>query len=252
MAEQQPGQMVTPNVRLLELLGQGGMGCVWTAEHLALECRVAVKFLFADIARRDESMLTRFEREAKAAARITSPHVVRTFDYGLLNNETPFIVMELLEGESLNDRIERVGRVSARDMGQIVTQTAKALRQAHNLGIIHRDIKPDNLFLVDPGLGYSEGEPMVEDLFVKVLDFGIAKETHVGYPLGRVHRAKAAWGCDWASVWGHALHRRAAFLLWQKAREPPESYSRGGLTLRGGVVHTEAARRTSRNDGDRG
>ncbi len=169
--------MVTPTVRLVRLLGEGGMGSVWVADHLALKTEVAVKFLLADLVRRSPAMLARFEREASAAARIKSPHVVATFDSGVMEDGTPFIVMELIEGETLTERVGRAGPLSVGETGLLLAQVAKALRKAHKLGIVHRDIKPDNLFLVDSGKLESDGEPVAEELFVKVLDFGIAKQT---------------------------------------------------------------------------
>ncbi len=146
-----PGIMVTPTVRLVRLLGQGGMGSVWVADHLTLKTEVAVRFLLADLVRSNPGMLARFEREASAAARIKSPHVVATFDYGVVEDGTPYIVMELLDGESLSERVARAGPLSVGETGQVLAQVAKALRKAHQLGIVHRDIKPDNLFLVDSG-----------------------------------------------------------------------------------------------------
>jgi serine/threonine protein kinase len=188
--ELEAGVMVTSTVRLVRLLGQGGMGSVWVADHLTLKTEVAVKFLLADLVRSNPAMLARFEREASAAAQIKSPHVVATFDYGVVEDGTPYIVMELLDGESLSERVARTGPLSASETGQVLTQVAKALRKAHQLGIVHRDIKPDNLFLVDSGALGPDGQPIAEDLFVKVLDFGIAKQaeatdiTHTGAMFG--------------------------------------------------------------------
>ena len=109
-------------------------------------------------------MVARFKREAAAAAKIRSPHVVQVFDHGTMSDGTPFIVMELLEGESLGDRLS-LRSMSVDEVVEVVRQTAKALTDAHDRGIVHRDIKPDNIFLSE-----SAGE-----LHVKVLDFGIAK-----------------------------------------------------------------------------
>jgi serine/threonine protein kinase len=140
------------------------MGSVWVADHLGLQARVAVKFVDESLGS-DQGILARFAREAAAAAKMRSPHVVQILDYGSIDGRIPYIVMELLEGESLGDRVARVGRISVNEAVSIVQQACKALGKAHTLGIIHRDIKPDNLFLSD-----ADG-----DLFVKVLDFGIAK-----------------------------------------------------------------------------
>jgi eukaryotic-like serine/threonine-protein kinase len=161
------GTLVTNNVRLLRLLGRGGMGSVWVAEHLGLETEVAVKFITPELAAADASLAVRFKREASAAARIASPHVVRMFDFGLMQDGTPYLVMELLKGGSLREWLDLEQTLTLRRTGRIVAQTAKALTAAHSLGIIHRDIKPDNLFLVEAN----------DEVFIKVLDFGIAKQT---------------------------------------------------------------------------
>ena len=164
--ELRAGSHVTPNVRLVSLLGTGGMGSVWVADHLGLVTQVAVKFVSKELLESDTTIVARFNREAALSAQIRSPHVVQIHDHGFTDDGTPFIVMELLDGETLTERIDRKGTLTLSDCGQLITQTSKALARAHRLGIVHRDIKPDNLFLVE-----SEFE-----LFFKVLDFGIAKQ----------------------------------------------------------------------------
>lgn len=161
-----PGTMVTANVRLLHRLGEGGMGSVWVAEHLGLDTEVAVKFIAAEYAKEPDA-IARFRNEAAAAAKIRSPHVVQVFDHGVMADATPFIVMELLDGESLGQRLAKVGRLDPEEAAAVITQICKAFTEAHQRGIVHRDIKPDNVFL-----SRSAGE-----LLVKVLDFGIAKQT---------------------------------------------------------------------------
>ena len=160
-----PGTMVTPNVRLRRPLREGGMGHVWLAEHLTLKLDVAVKFISRKLATDDPRVIARFEQEARTAAHIKSDHVVQTHDCGIMPDGTPYLVMELLEGESLQDHIDRVGRLSLRDLGRVVLQIAKALGRAHKIGIVHRDIKPANIFLCTTD----------EGLHVKVLDFGVAR-----------------------------------------------------------------------------
>ena len=160
----EPGMLVTSNVRLVRPLGSGGMGSVWLARHLTLDTEVAVKFIAEQ--EREERLLERFRREASLAARLKSPHVVQMFDHGLAGDgDAPYIVMELLRGESLAQRLARTQRLTPREVVLLVSQVAKVLREAHALGIVHRDLKPTNLFLLDSGY----------ELFVKVLDFGIAK-----------------------------------------------------------------------------
>ncbi|WP_437312709.1 serine/threonine-protein kinase [Sorangium sp. So ce385] len=167
-----PGQQVTSTLRLARELGKGAMGSVWVADHLALGTQVAVKFMSPAYA--DQSgFVERFRREAMAAAQIKSPHVAQVFDHGVTPDGVPYIVMELLEGEDLKSRMQRLGALPPVEVAAIVAQTAKALGRAHQLGIVHRDVKPDNIFLLD-----VEGE-----LFVKVVDFGVAKRVQ-GAPQG--------------------------------------------------------------------
>jgi serine/threonine-protein kinase len=141
------------------------MGAVWVAEHLMLKTEVVVKFM-ADALASDPVSLARFSREAAAAASVKSPHVVQMLDHGFTADGTPFIVMELLEGEDLKMRMVREHVVPMHDLHVIVNQACKALARAHAAGIVHRDIKPENIFLCHT----DDGEP-----FVKLLDFGIAK-----------------------------------------------------------------------------
>ncbi|MBI4956227.1 MAG: protein kinase [Myxococcales bacterium] len=169
MSTLQAGRMVTTNVQLVRELGRGAMGSVWLADHLTLRTKVAVKFIAEQLATNDADVLARFTAEATAAAQIKSPHVVQTFDAGIMDDGTPYIVMELLEGETLGARLDRVGRLAIRQVAQILAQVARALDKAHRVGIVHRDIKPDNIFLM----------PSDDDLHVKILDFGIAKGLHL-------------------------------------------------------------------------
>jgi serine/threonine-protein kinase len=164
-----PGTMVRDNLRLVRPLGEGAMGEVWVADHLTLETQVAVKFIHADLATADATSLARFEREATATAQIKSQHVVHTYDRGVMDDGTPYIVMELLEGESLAERLASRGALDVRHACEIVMQVARGLEKAHERGIIHRDIKPENIFLVEG----SDG------LCAKIVDFGIAKRTTV-------------------------------------------------------------------------
>ncbi|MDI3282530.1 serine/threonine-protein kinase [Polyangium sp. 15x6] len=159
-----PGYSVSKHVKLVRLLGRGGMGSVWVADHLGLKTQVAVKFV-SDVHAGDPATRMRFQREATSAAQIGSPHIVNIHDHGITGDGTPYMVMELLDGEDLSARIKREGPLPLDEVAKIVSQTCKALGKAHRLGIVHRDVKPSNIFLLD-----TEG-----DLFVKVLDFGIAK-----------------------------------------------------------------------------
>ena len=160
------GMEVTPSVRLVSPLGAGGMGAVWLADHTALNTRVVVKFMLGGLDS-STSARARFKREAEAASQVKSPHVVQTFDYGVTSDGIPFIVMEHLEGRDLGQEITANGALDPARVVAIVTQVSKALTKAHAANLLHRDIKPDNIFLCQ-----QEAD---EDLFVKLLDFGIAK-----------------------------------------------------------------------------
>jgi serine/threonine-protein kinase len=163
-ASMNPGDYVKPTVRLVSRLGSGGMGSVWEAENLTLGTPVAVKLMMPHHLH-DEGLRQRFKQEAHILARIQSPHVVQVLDYGETDRGVPYILMELLDGETLGARLQRLGPMPLQDVLQIVTQLASALSQAHTFGVVHRDLKPENVFLIQVG-----GE-----LFVKVIDFGIAK-----------------------------------------------------------------------------
>jgi serine/threonine protein kinase len=139
------------------------MGSVWVAEHLTLRSRVAVKLIDPGLATSPDAV-RRFEREARAAATLRSPHVVQVLDFGV-DAGSPYLVMELLQGESLGTRLARSGRLSLREALLVMNQLARAVTRAHAEGFVHRDLKPDNIFLVDED----------NEFFVKVLDFGIAK-----------------------------------------------------------------------------
>jgi serine/threonine-protein kinase len=163
------GKILGGRYRLVHQLGKGGMGAVWTAEHLALHSAVAVKLLDSEIAKHPEAV-ERFQREAQAAATLRSAHVVQVLDYGV-DGTTPYLVMELLQGEDLGARLGRVGRLSPRALVEIMEQVARAVGRAHSAGIVHRDLKPENIFLVNEG----------DHELVKVLDFGIAKSVAPGF-----------------------------------------------------------------------
>ncbi len=148
-------------VRLVRQLGAGGMGSVWLAEHARLGL-VAVKILRWEEARGPRE---RLRREAKLTARIDHPHAVRILERGEAIDGAPYLVLELIEGSSLAARLAEVGPLALEDACRLVAQVASVLEAAHALQVLHRDVKPDNLMLVD-------GEP---ELFVKVVDFGIAR-----------------------------------------------------------------------------
>jgi hypothetical protein len=160
-----PGTTIGGRYRLMEELAKGGMGSIWVARHLQLDVDVAIKFMDPEVA---DSPLARarFEREARASAQLQYIHIVHVYDFGF-EGHTPYLVMELLRGESLEDRLQREGRLSMLALSPIVVQVAKGLRKAHEAGFVHRDLKPGNVFIAK-----SEDEELV-----KLVDFGIAKQT---------------------------------------------------------------------------
>ncbi len=166
MTEPAPDQIVAKKYRLSRILGRGGMGSVWEGLHTSLGTRVAVKFIDKQYANSEEAR-TRFENEARAAARLTSKHVVRVYDHGVAEDGSPYIVMEFLEGEPLDQRLERLGRLPPAETATILAQVCRGLTNAHQAGIVHRDLKPENIFLV------WDAEDQAD--VAKVVDFGIAK-----------------------------------------------------------------------------
>jgi eukaryotic-like serine/threonine-protein kinase len=166
--------VIAGKYRLVSVLGQGGMGTVWLAEHLGLDAPVAIKLIDPKASGGAEA-LRLCQKEASAAAALRSPHVVQVLDFGMDDaTGSPFIVMELLEGDSLADRLHRLGALSPADTARVMTHVARALSRAHEVSIVHRDLKPANVFLVR-----NEDEELA-----KVLDFGTA----------RVQRASGAGG----------------------------------------------------------
>ncbi len=163
-----PQGLVAGKYRLTRLLGRGGMGAVWEGTHTSLGTRVAVKFIDAEYAESPEAR-SRFENEARAAAKLRSKHVVEVYDHGVSEDGRPFIVMEYLQGEPLDKRLDRVGRLPAKETAHLMLQVCRALTKAHAAGVVHRDLKPENVFLVWDD---EEGTDVV-----KVVDFGIAKFT---------------------------------------------------------------------------
>jgi serine/threonine protein kinase len=157
------GRILAGKYRLVDELGRGGMGSVWRADHVELRSVVAVKLIDPSLAQSAEGR-SRFLREARAAGALRSNHVVQVYDYGV-DEGIPFLVMELLEGESLAARLERKGRLTLAELQPVVRQVGRALAKAHAAGIVHRDLKPENIFICTEG----------DSELVKVLDFGIAK-----------------------------------------------------------------------------
>jgi eukaryotic-like serine/threonine-protein kinase len=159
------GQTLAGRYRILRKIGEGGMGIVYEAIHVVIEKRVALKILREDFSHRDD-VVERFRQEAKSASRIGHEHIIDISDFGVTPSGAHFFVMELLHGRDLAEELEQKGPLPTRRAIGIALQCAKALGAAHAKGIVHRDMKPENIFLMERDTG--------ED-FVKIVDFGIAK-----------------------------------------------------------------------------
>src|SRR4051812_28883408 len=140
------GRVISGRYRIERLLGEGGMGAVYQAEHTHMRKRLAVKVLHAEMSRLPE-VVARFEREAMAAAHIDHPNVATATDFGKLEDGSFFLVLEYVEGKSLRDAIA-VGPLEVGRVMRILRQIAAALQRAHALGIVHRDLKPENVMLI--------------------------------------------------------------------------------------------------------
>jgi eukaryotic-like serine/threonine-protein kinase len=167
-----PGEkeIIAGKYRVEGIIGQGGMGVVMAAWHLELDQRVALKFLMPELVERGEAA-ERFRREARAAARIKSEHVVRVIDVGNWEGNAPYMVMEYLDGRDLSAELQERGTLPIKECVDYLLQAIEAVAEAHALGIVHRDLKPENLFLAKRVDGSRS---------IKVLDFGISKTIVLG------------------------------------------------------------------------
>jgi eukaryotic-like serine/threonine-protein kinase len=162
------GDVIAGKYRIEELIGRGGMGAVYSAQHELLFQRVAVKVLLAEAVSTPQAV-TRFLNEARAAAKIQNEHVARVMDVGISDNGHPYMVIEYLDGADLSAILEHRGKIPFTEAVDWVLQALEAIAQAHAFGIVHRDLKPSNLYLAERQNGSS---------IVKVLDFGISKSTN--------------------------------------------------------------------------
>src|SRR6478736_1361190 len=161
------GAVIADRYKLVRPLGRGGMGVVWVAHSLVLGVDVALKLIHSDLGGTTGS--NRMAREAHAAARLGHPAMVRVFDFGWTSRADPFLVMELVQGESMGSILRRELRIPAIQAVQMLLPLADGLRSAHDKGIVHRDIKPDNILVARDEFGRQQP---------KLLDFGIAKVSH--------------------------------------------------------------------------
>ena len=183
----EPGTVVAGRYRVEREIGRGGMAQVYEARHTDIGKAVAVKVLAAEFTS-SPVVVERFLREARAAAAVHSPYICDVYDSGKLDDGRPFLVMELLKGESLYERMVRVRQFDAETTARIVSHVARGLMKAHAAQIVHRDLKPENIFLTTD----EEG-----DLRAKVLDFGLAKfyaPTNDGGAQARLTREGAIFG----------------------------------------------------------
>ncbi len=162
-----PGDLISGKYRLLRLLGSGGMGSVWMARNELTDRDFAMKFLLQRLASNAEA-LQRFFNEARACGQLKHPAVVDVYDMGQMEDGTPYIVMEHLEGEGMDHRLQREGRFRPSEAAAWIAFVARGLDEAHKRGIVHRDLKPGNIFFALDDRG---------DVLPKVLDFGISKAT---------------------------------------------------------------------------
>src|SRR5580704_996551 len=164
------GEVLAGKYRVEGILGAGGMGVVVAAHHLQLDERVALKFLLPEALANAEAV-ARFDREARAAVKIKSEHVARVIDVGKLENGSPYMGMEYLDGSDLSAWLQKRGSPPIPQVVDFVLQACEAIAEAHSLGIVHRDLKPANLFCIRRPDG---------GLCIKVLDFGISKMSMLG------------------------------------------------------------------------
>jgi hypothetical protein len=167
----EPGQVLDGKYRIVRLIGEGGMGAVFEGENVRINRRVAIKVLHGAALANAETV-QRFEREAQAAGRIGSDHILEILDLGVLADGERYMVMEFLAGQTLTQRIRQHGRLTARQLAPLIRQVLVGLGAAHAAGIIHRDLKPDNLFILNERSGIRD--------YVKIIDFGISKFNALG------------------------------------------------------------------------
>jgi serine/threonine-protein kinase len=177
------GDVIADRYRLVRKIGQGGMGVVWVAHSLVLGVDIALKLIRADPS--DSGIASRMAREAHAAARLGHPALVRMFDFGWTNRGDPYLVMELVQGDTLGRIIRRDTKIPAIRAVQILLPIADGLRVAHERSIVHRDIKPDNIVLAVDALGRRQP---------KLLDFGIAKVDLKGGSAAKITQMGAVLG----------------------------------------------------------
>ncbi|MBM4363955.1 MAG: serine/threonine protein kinase, partial [Deltaproteobacteria bacterium] len=167
----QLGQVLDGKYRIVRVIGEGGMGAVYEGENTRIRRRVAIKLLHAGVASNTE-MVQRFEREAQVAGTVGNDHILEILDLGSLPSGERYMVMEFLDGETLTDRIQSLGKLLPGQAVPLLRQVLRGLAAAHAAGIVHRDLKPDNVFILREKAGQRD--------FVKLIDFGISKFSEQG------------------------------------------------------------------------
>ena len=192
------GDKVGDRYVVIEQIAAGGMGTLWRAHHVDLDVDVALKVLSVDAASPD--LLKRFKHEAQASARLRSPKIVQVLDYGV-HEDQPYLAKELLRGMDLEARLTAEGRLSIQETAPIVQAVARAMQVAHDAHIVHRDVKPANIFL----------EKIGDEVVVKVLDFGVAKDLRPNSDASRTTGSGVVGSPAYMSpeqVWGEKVDSR--------------------------------------------
>jgi eukaryotic-like serine/threonine-protein kinase len=179
------GQLIEGKYRIIELIGEGGMGAVYLGENVRIQRKVAIKVLHGAYSSNVE-VAQRFEREAQAAGRIGNDHILEVLDLGELPGGDRFMVMEHLDGETLAHRIKRLGRMSPQQVAPLAKQMVTGLAAAHAAGIVHRDLKPENIFILKEKAGKKD--------YIKIIDFGISKFQPLGGDAMKMTRTGVVMG----------------------------------------------------------
>ena len=209
------GRTIAGRYRVEAVLGHGGMGDVFVARQTPLMRKVALKLIRAEYAK-DPRLAARFEREARALAHLSDPHVVTLLDFGVTDEGELFMAMELLEGETLRTRLHRLGALETRAALGITQQVCRGLAAAHRAGVVHRDLKPENIMLTRVASGEGSTD------FVKVLDLGVAR-----VPTGAAHQTLTEQG----KLVGTPGYMAPEMLLYGNLEEPRSDLYALGVML---------------------
>lgn len=208
-----PGQHLGGRYQVISCLGRGGMGVVYHVAQMFVNKEYALKTI--ENQTHDQAAMRRFQEEARTAFTVRHPNVISINDFGLLDDQTPFLVMELIHGETLAERLKRVGQMSVEDVTHLFMQICAGLACAHEQNVIHRDVKPSNIMLLDDVDFGTEGS-------IRIVDFGIAKvssDTDTGAP----HQALTRNG----EIIGSPLYMSPEQCLSQKVDQRSDIYSLG-------------------------